>query len=91
MEFGWDEAKSERNVRERGLSFDVAIRLFDGPTLERQDERRDYGEMRVIATGEVEGAVLTCVYVDRERDGRPLRWIISLRPASRKERAQFGL
>jgi hypothetical protein len=40
----WDEAKSQRNLRERGFGFDHAAAVFIGPTLERVDNRREYGE-----------------------------------------------
>ena len=49
MRFGWDPRKSERNARERALAFDVAMALFDGPTLELDDLRRDYGETRITS------------------------------------------
>jgi hypothetical protein len=39
--FGWDPPKNDRNVAERGLPFAVAMALFDGPTLEVDDTRRD--------------------------------------------------
>jgi len=53
MLFEWDEAKSRRNLIERGLGFDYAARIFLGPTLEKQDTRRDYGEIRMQAIGQV--------------------------------------
>ena len=46
MRFGWDPPKNDRNVQERGLPFTVAMTLFDRPTLEVDDTRRDYGERR---------------------------------------------
>ena len=82
MIFEWDRAKSAANTRERGLPFEVAAALFDGPTLEAVDDRRDYGEKRIRAIGSVRGVVLVCVYVDRG----DVRRIISLRAANRKER-----
>jgi hypothetical protein len=36
--------------------------VFDGPVLERLDERRQYGEQRVIAYGQAAGRVLAVVY-----------------------------
>ena len=89
MEFEWDDAKSQRSERERGLPFDIAMAIFDSWTLEREDRRRDYGERRMVATGLGAGRVLTCVYVDRDQDGRYVRRIISLRPASRRERQDY--
>ena len=49
--FSWDERKSAANLAERGFDFDFASLVFAGPTLEREDTRRDYGERRVIALG----------------------------------------
>jgi hypothetical protein len=82
MVFEWDEAKSRRNARERGLPFEFAIPLFDGPTLELPDERRDYGERPLLAIGVVDGRTLACIYTDRD----DARRIISVRVASREER-----
>lgn len=82
MDFEWDDAKSARNFRERGLSFEDAARVFLGPTVEIVDERRPYGETRVKAIGVVEGEFLVVVYTDR----REARRIISARKANRKER-----
>ncbi len=46
--FEWDEAKSERNRRERGFDFDFAFaaRVFEGGYLADEDRRKDYGEPR---------------------------------------------
>ena|SRR5690348_11427804 len=82
MLFEWDEAKSARNFGERGFGFDYAARIFLGPTLEQPDERRDYGEVRIQAIGQVGEDVLFVVYTDRDT----ARHIISARLASRKER-----
>lgn len=82
MDFEWDDAKSARNFRERGLCFDDAAMIFLGPTVEIVDERRPYGETRVKAIGVVEGEFLVVVFTDR----REARRIISARKANRKER-----
>jgi uncharacterized DUF497 family protein len=47
--FSWDELKSAANLAERGFDFEFASLVFAGPTLEREDTRRDYGERRVIS------------------------------------------
>jgi uncharacterized DUF497 family protein len=85
MGFGWDPNKSHKNATERGLPFDVAMALFDSGTLEFDDRRRDYGERRIIAFGQVAGRVLTCVYTWRGTADDPIRWIISLRKADKGE------
>ncbi len=90
MEFGWDPAKSEANLRERGFDFLFATLIFDGPTLEVEDTRRDYGERRVVAIGLADGLHLTVVYTDRRRSkGRVERRIISARRSNRRERRAF--
>ena len=49
MEFEWDEAKSRRNDTLRRVPFQLAIVMFDGPTRETVDDRKDYGELRIKA------------------------------------------
>jgi uncharacterized DUF497 family protein len=85
MEFGWDEAKHQRNIRERGFGFDYATLIFKGDTAEWIDDRRDYGEERIRAIGLVGRNLLHVVYTVRG----DVCWIISARPASRKERREW--
>ena len=80
MLFEWDEAKSRRNLNERGFGFEYAARIFLNPTLERLDNRREYGEVRIQAIGRVIDDILFVVYTDRGDA------FISARLASRKER-----
>jgi hypothetical protein len=65
MRFEWDAEKSEANLEERGFDFAFASLIFDGPTLEKQDRRKDYGELRVAAVGLADEIALTVVYTDR--------------------------
>ena len=81
MEFGWDTAKSEMTRRERGFGFEYSARIFAGPTLEAVDRRRDYGEERIKAIGEIDGRVYVVIYTDRPG----VRWIISAWKASGKD------
>jgi len=83
--FEWDEAKSERNLAERGCNFAFAARIFEGSTIEHEDRRRDYGERRVVAIGQVEDIILTVVYTPRVDALR----IISARRANRRERRAY--
>jgi hypothetical protein len=85
MRFDWDQAKGEGNRIQRGLPFELSIPLFEGPTLERVDERRNYGEVRIQAIGLVGGRTLLCVYTERGM----VRRIISLRYANRRERDAY--
>jgi uncharacterized DUF497 family protein len=65
MVFAWDEAKSRRNLTERGFGLEYAARIFLGPTLERLDNRREYVEVRIHAIGQVIDDILFVVYTDR--------------------------
>ncbi|MBI1774506.1 MAG: BrnT family toxin [Proteobacteria bacterium] len=85
MIFEWDAAKSRVNAKARGLPFEIAVAMFDAPTLEVPDRRQQYGELRVKATGIVRGIVLAAIYTDRPGARR----IISLRVANRKERHAY--
>lgn len=85
MEFGWDDAKHERNIWKRGFGFDYVARIFGGRTIDRIDARFDYGEERMCAVGSTGDDVLFVVFTDRA----DVRWIISARRASRKERKRW--
>lgn len=89
MRFEWDARKSDRNLQQRGFDFEFATQMFDGPTLEREDTRRDYGERRLIAIGRADGITLTVIYTDRAEAGETVRRIISARVSSRGERQAY--
>lgn len=90
MRFSWDQRKSSRNLRERGFDFEFATLIFERPTLEREDDRHDYGERRVVALGIAEGIPLTVVYTDRGEGDEVVRRIISARVSSRYEREAYS-
>jgi uncharacterized protein len=68
--------------RRTGFWLRICCSHLPGPTLERQDDRRDYGEIRVQAIGQVSNDILFVVYTDRDDIGH----IISAGLANRKER-----
>lgn len=70
MRFVWDDRKAERNLRVHRIAFADAARIFEGPTLERLDDRFPYGEERWYAIGEVNGIVITVIYVDIDDETR---------------------
>jgi uncharacterized DUF497 family protein len=91
MIFEWDPVKSDANLRERGFDFEFATLVFEGPTLERQDHRKAYGEKRVVAIGVADGFHLTVIYTDRViKTGERVRRIISARRSNRRERERYG-
>jgi uncharacterized protein len=86
MKFVWDRRKNRANLARHGISFDDAIRIFEGPTLERTDDRFDCGEIRVYAIGVVNGLEITLIYTDTMETERR---IISAWRSERHERKAY--
>lgn len=90
MQFSWDPRKSEANRRVRGFDFAFASRVFEGTVVTDSDVRRDYGELREVAIGLVEGIGIAVVYSDRRNETNEIeRRIISARRSSKKERKAY--
>ena len=70
MRYSWDQEKNRRNLARHGIAFQDAQRIFEGPTVEKTDDRFDYGESRVYAVGLVDGLEITVVYADENDDER---------------------
>ena len=70
MHYSWDEEKNRSNIARHGIAFEDAKRIFEGPTVERVDDRFDYGEIRVYAIGLVNGFEITVIYTDRDNEER---------------------
>jgi uncharacterized protein len=85
MDSEWDEAKREANIAKHGIDFVAAVKVFDGPFIETEDRRRDYGDRRCQALGGIDTGVMQVVYT--WRDDR--RRIISARRARRNERRAY--
>ncbi len=67
MEFEWDPEKNEKNIEEHGVDFEDVKPLFESvlPSLDKEDDREDYGEERRIRLGWVEGLPVTVAYTMR--------------------------
>ena len=91
MGITYDPAKRARTLEERGLDFEDAPIVFAGLTLEVEDTRQDYGEVRVLCFGKLEGRLVVVGYTPRGAD----RHIFSMRKANRREQDRlapyFGL
>ena len=70
MRYTWNETKNRRNLKVHGVEFEDAARIFEGPTLERVDDRYDYGEERMYAIGVVNGMEITVIYADLDAGER---------------------
>jgi uncharacterized DUF497 family protein len=86
MNYVWDKRKGRENVARHGIAFEDAIRIFEGPTLERVDDRFDYGETRIYAIGVVDGLEITLIYTDVSETERR---VISAWRAERHERTAY--
>jgi uncharacterized protein len=86
MQFDWDEAKNQANVRKHGIDFAEVSEMFDQEMLVELDDRLDYGEERWVGTGFLKRDVAVVVWT--ERWGDVIR-IISARRATLYERERF--
>jgi hypothetical protein len=86
MAIAYDPAKRDWTLRERGLDFDDAETVFAGPTIDRNDDRHDYGERRVVTIGLLAGRMVVLVWTPRGN----ARHIISMRKANEREKARYG-
>ncbi len=86
MLFEWDENKNRANIANHGYSFEDAIRIFDGSTIDMVDDRFEYDELRTVSIGTTNGiTLLVVVHTDRQGVTR----IISARRAEKHERRQY--
>jgi len=77
----WDEPKRLTNIRKHGLDFQGCEAVFDGPVVVDEDTRGRYGELRLNATGWLNGQVVVMTYTERDDDFH----VISLREAKKHE------
>ena len=73
-------------LAERGLDFKDAELVFTGPTFEVEDIRRNYGEVRVICFGLLQGRVVVIGYTPRGAD----RHVFSMRKANDREKTRIA-
>ena len=81
MRVTFDPAKNDRNVAERGLSFELVADLHWETALVEEDTRRDYGERRMRVFGHLDRRLHVAVITMR---GEVLH-VISFRKANNRE------
>jgi uncharacterized protein len=86
MRLTFDPAKNERNLRERGLSFERVADLDWESAVAVVDDRRDYGETRLRVAARLDGRWHIAVVTVR---GDALH-VISFRKANRREVRVYG-
>lgn len=81
-----DPDKRAKALAERGLDFEDAKYVFQGVTVEVEDLRKDYGEVRILCYGILAGRMVVVGYVPRGAD----RHVFSMRKANEREQARIG-
>ena len=86
MAITFDPAKRAKTLAERGLDFADAEAVFSGVTLEVEDTRKNYGEVRMICYGLLDGRMVVLGYTPRDAD----RHIFSMRKANEREQVRIA-
>lgn len=85
MAITFDPPKREAALRGRDVDFKSAELVFAGPTYEVVDDRKDYGETRIVTAGLLNGRMMIVVWTSRGGD----RHVISMRKANAREQARY--
>jgi hypothetical protein len=86
MAITYDPVKRDWTLRERGLDFEDAAKVFAGRVYQREDDRWDYGETRLITIGFLRGRMVVVVWTPRGTNYH----VISMRKANEREKARYG-
>ena len=86
MRISFDPIKREKALADRGLDFADAALVFEGVTVEVEDTRKDYGEVRIICYGVLVGRMVVVGYTPRGAE----RHIFSMRKANEREQARIA-
>lgn len=85
MAITYHPLKRQRCLDERGLDFEDAAQVFEGRVVEWEDDRRDYGETRMICVGLLRGRMVVIGYTQRGED----RHVFSMRKANDREQEKY--
>ena len=81
----FDPAKRDWTLRHRGLDFLDADLVFDGLKFEFPDDRRDYGELRMLTVGYLRNRMVVVGWTPRG----DARHVFSMRKANDREKAKY--
>jgi uncharacterized DUF497 family protein len=81
MEYEWDDEKAKLNKAKHGVVFDAAHLFQFGSAKIIVDDRKDYGEERLIGLGLIGERVFVIVFTERGSARR----VITLRKANKRE------
>ncbi len=85
MRYEWDESKRIANLIKHRIDFDDALLVFDEFTYTEVDDRFDYGEIRYLTFGMLQGEVVAISHTENDI----LIRIISVRKAERYEQDKY--
>lgn len=85
MRFSWSERKRAINLKDHGLDFVDAPRVFEGLTFTYEDDRFAYGEQRLITLGLLAGVPVSIAHTETEDEIR----VISFRKATFREARRY--
>lgn len=86
MRILYDPDKRAKTLADRGLDFEDAALVFAGVTVEVVDERKDYGERRIICYGLLQGRIVVIGYTPRGA----ARHVFSMRKANDREQTRLA-
>jgi uncharacterized DUF497 family protein len=86
MKISFDAAKDATNKAKHGVALAEAANLEWDTAWARPDQRREYGEPRMIGVGYIGLRLFCVVFTDRDNERR----IISLRKANAREVSDYA-
>jgi uncharacterized protein len=90
MKVTFDPAKDAANQAKHGVSLAAASRLEWAEMLSWPDQRRDYGERRMMGLAPKGERLFAVVFVDRPPEQPTERRIISLKKANTREVKRYA-
>lgn len=85
MRYEWDEAKRQSNIEKHGIDFIGIEEVFAGEIVTILDDRFDYGEIRCVTVGLLNGRVVVIAHTETDDVIR----IISVRKATKNEAINY--
>ncbi len=85
MKVSFHADKRAKTLEERGLDFADTPKVFAGPKLTIEDDRRDYGEIRRQTIGYLNGEMVMVVWTPRA----DVTHVMSMRKCNEREQAKF--
>lgn len=85
MQIEFDPEKDRINRAKHGVSLEIAVAIFETPSVQWTSLSEEHGEIRHVAVGLIEGLEFTCIFTMRNLVPR----IISVRRSRHEERERF--